>query len=101
MQVAVMARDGSQQRVLTDEPGQHFPHSWASDNRRIAYSWFHDGVWNVYSIDRITGERKQVTHYTAFGSFVRSPAWRPGTEHLAYEYAEVKGNVYTLELAAR
>jgi Tol biopolymer transport system component len=57
-------------------------------------------VWNVYWIDRTTGETKQVTNYTAFGSVVRSPAWRPGTEQMAFEYTEVKGNVYSIDLPA-
>jgi len=35
------------------------------------------------SIDRVTQETKQVTHYTAFGSVVRAPAWRPGTDQMA------------------
>jgi Tol biopolymer transport system component len=97
-EIAVMDRDGGQQRILTSGPGKRFPHSFASDNRRIAYAGFENGAWNLYWIDRITGEHKQVTHYTAFGSFVRSPAWRPGTEQIAYEYSDVKGNIERLQL---
>ena len=37
-------------------------------------------------------------NYTAYGSVVRSPAWRPGTEQMAFEYTEVKGNVYAIDL---
>jgi Tol biopolymer transport system component len=97
-QIAVMDRDGGQQRILTSGPGKHFAHSFASDNRRIAYAGFENGAWNLYWIDRITGEHKQITHYTAFGSFVRSPAWRPNTEQFAYEYSDVKGNIERLQL---
>jgi Tol biopolymer transport system component/tRNA A-37 threonylcarbamoyl transferase component Bud32 len=99
-QIAVMDHNGGQQRILTTEPGLHFPHSFASDNRRIAYASFEGGVWNICWIDRITGERKQLTHNTAFGSFMRSPAWRPRSEQIAYEYAEVKGNIDLLKLLA-
>ena len=97
-QIAVMDRDGGQQRVLTSGPGKRFPHSFASDNRRIAFAGYENGVWNLYWIDRVTGETKKVTDYTAYGSFVRSPAWRPNTEQMAYEYSEVKGNIERLQL---
>jgi Tol biopolymer transport system component len=92
--------NGGQQEILMPEPGKRFSHSFASDNRRIAYAGFEKGVWNLYWIDRITRERKQITHHTAYGSFVRSPAWRPGTEQMAYEYSEVKGNVEILPLGS-
>ena len=96
-QIALMDRNGGNQQILLSEPGPHFPHSFAPDNRRIAYTVCKDGVWNVSWIDRVTREVKQVTHFTAFGSVVRSPAWRPGTEQLAFEFTEVKGNVYALD----
>ena len=37
-QVAVMDINGGQQEILTPEPGKRFSHSFASDNRRIAYA---------------------------------------------------------------
>jgi len=98
VQLAVMDRNGGHQQVLTSEPGIHYSYSFASDNRRVSYTACPNGVWNVYWIDRTTGEIKQVTYYTAFGSVVRSPAWRPGTEQMAFELTEVKGNVYAIEL---
>jgi hypothetical protein len=50
-----------------------------------------DGVWNIYWIDRLTRERKQVTHRTAFGEFVRNLAWRPASDQIIYEHWLVKG----------
>jgi len=46
----------------------------------------------------VTRETKKVTNRKAFGSVVRSPAGRPGTEQMAFEYTEVKGNVYAIDL---
>ena len=97
-QIAVMDMDGAQQKILTSGPGKRFAHSFASDNRRIAYAGYEKGVWNLYWVDRITGETRKITQYTGYGSFVRSPAWRPNTEQLAYEYAEVKGNIERVQL---
>lgn len=93
-----MDRNGGHQEILTDDPGLHWGNSWSLDNRRIAYASYRDGVWNLYWIDRVTRERKQITHYTAYGAFVRNPAWRPGTEEVVYEYSHVKGNVYLIRL---
>jgi len=96
--ISIMDRNGEHQQTILASPGVHFPFSFASDNRRIAYTACPDGVWNVYWIDRVTADIKQVTNYTAYGSVVRSPAWRPGTEQMAFEYTEVKGNVYAIDL---
>jgi serine/threonine protein kinase len=98
--ISIMDLNGGHQQTILAGPGVHYAYSFASDNRRIAYTACPDGVWNVYWIDRITGETKQVTNYTAFGSVVRSPTWRPGTEQMAFEYTEVKGNVYAIDLPA-
>jgi Tol biopolymer transport system component len=98
--ISVMDRNGGQQQTILDEPGLHYPYSFSSDGRRISYTACPGGVWNVYWIDRETRQTKQVTNYTAFGSVVRSPAWRPGAEQMAFEFTEVKGNVYAIDLPA-
>ena len=96
--VTIMDRNGQHQQTLVSGAGPHYPYSFESDSRRIAYTACPDGVWNVYTVDRTTGEIKQVTHYTAFGSVVRSPTWKPGAEQMAFEFTEVKGNVYSIDL---
>ncbi|MFN7920049.1 MAG: winged helix-turn-helix domain-containing protein [Bryobacteraceae bacterium] len=97
-EIAVMRTGGSDFKVLTNDAAQNWTHSFASDSRRIAFASFREGVWNLWWIDRVTGERKQLTKDTAFGSFVRAPAWRPGTEQLAYEWFQSRGNIFQLEL---
>jgi len=97
-QMKVMDRKGGKQVQLTDGEGLNWPNSWSADNRRIAFTSFHNGVWNVCWVDRVTKERKQITHETAFGSFVRNPAWRPGKEDFVYEHWMVKGNIYMADV---
>lgn len=97
-QIGITDRNGGHQEVLTDDPWSNLATSFSADNRRIAYFSNRDGVWNIWWIDRFTRERKQLTHYTAYGSSVRTPSWRPGTEEIVYEYSQVKGNVYLLNL---
>jgi Tol biopolymer transport system component len=86
---AVMDIDGGHQRQLTTAGGIDFPYSFSADDRRIASAALQDAVWNITTLDRITGERKVLTHYTDFGSYVRSPAWRPHTEDIVYEHAAI------------
>jgi Tol biopolymer transport system component/DNA-binding winged helix-turn-helix (wHTH) protein len=97
-QIGITDRNGSHQEILTNDSWSNLATSFSADNRRIACFSNRDGVWNIWWIDRFTRERKQLTHYTAYGSSVRAPSWRPGTEEIAYEYSQVKGNVYLLSL---
>jgi Tol biopolymer transport system component/DNA-binding winged helix-turn-helix (wHTH) protein len=100
-QVGLVPLQGGAMQVLTAEPGQHWPGSWSSDSRRIALSVFRDGVWNLRWLDRETREFAPVTHETAFGSYVRAPAWRPGSNQIVYEWSRSKGNIYLVDLAQR
>jgi Tol biopolymer transport system component/DNA-binding winged helix-turn-helix (wHTH) protein len=97
-QIKVIDRQGRRVSQLTDDEALNWSNSWAADNRRIAFASFQDGVWNIWWIDRATKQRKQITHHTAFGSFVRNPAWRPGTEEMVYEHWLVRGNIYLAEV---
>ena len=49
-QVWVVNRDGSGLRRVTTTPGQHWPHSWAPDNDRIAFAGERDG-----DLERVDG----------------------------------------------
>ncbi len=97
-QIGITDRNGGHQEVLTDDSWTNLATSFSADNRRIAYCSNRDGAWNIWWIDRFTRERKQLTHYTAYGPYVRAPTWRPGTEEMVYEYSQVKGNLYLLNL---
>ena len=97
-QIGITDRNGGHQEILTDDPWVNQGTSFSADNRRIAYCSNRDGAWNIWWIDRVTRERRQLTHYTAYGPYVRAPTWRPGTEEIAYEYSQVRGNVYLLNL---
>ena len=66
-QIGIMDRNGGHQERLTDDSDVHFPGSFSADNRRISYASYRDGVWNLWWIDRITRERRQLTHLTSYG----------------------------------
>jgi Tol biopolymer transport system component len=98
VQIGLTDIQSGREEVLTNDPGLNWAYSFSGDNRRIAYAAYRDGVWNLWWIDRITRERKQLTHRTTYGSFVRSPAWNPKAEEIIFEDSQVKGNVYLLNL---
>jgi len=95
----VMDMDGGQQRQLTPEGGTDFAYSFSGDDGRIAVATKQDDVWNIATIDRVTGERKILTQYTDFGDYVRYPAWRPHTEQMVYEKTAAVGNIYSIEIS--
>ncbi len=97
-QIGVIRTDGSENKILTSGPAKHWANAFSPDSRRIAYAAFQDGIWTLWWTDRATGERKQMTKESAFGPFVRSPAWRPGTDQIAYERYQVRGNIFALDL---
>jgi Tol biopolymer transport system component len=94
----VMDIDGGQQRLLTPQGGADYAYSFSNDDRHIAVAAKQNDVWNIATIDRVTGERKVLTHYTDFGAYVRYPAWRPHTEQLVYEKTSVAGNIYSIDI---
>jgi Tol biopolymer transport system component/DNA-binding winged helix-turn-helix (wHTH) protein len=98
VQIGLVKREGGRTEVLTDEPGLNWAFTFSDDNRKIAYTRYRDGVWNVWWVDRETRERRQLTQHTAYGAFVRSPAWRPGGKEIVYEYWQAKGNIHLLQL---
>lgn len=97
-QIGVIRADGTENKILTSDAAKHWANSFSPDGRRVAYAAFQGGIWTLWWIDRVTGERKQLTKESAYGPFVRSPAWRPGTGQLAYERYQVRGNVFALDL---
>lgn len=97
-QIGIVDRNGGHFEILTSQPGVHWPYSFSGDSRRVAYSAFEQGVWNLWTIDRLTRERKQLTTNTSFGTFVRSPTWRPNSEQLVYEHWQAKGNIHLIQL---
>lgn len=97
VQLWTMRPDGSSPQMLLNE-GRVWPSGFSDDDRRILYSVMNQGVWDLGWINRQSRERKQLTRRTSFGSFVRTPVWRPASEEIAYESYEVRGNIHQLAL---
>jgi Tol biopolymer transport system component len=97
-QLAIMDANGGQSQTLIDEPGHVWARNWSPDNRRIVYAGFRDAAWNIWWIDRITGERRKLTDFPSLDSYVRYPAWSPRNDQIVSQLGAIKGNIYALDL---
>jgi Tol biopolymer transport system component len=96
--VGVVPSGGGEIRLLTSSSGQSWTGSWSPDGQRIAFAGQRDGVWNVWWVARGGGRERRVTSFARPNTYVRSPSWSPRGDRIAFEYAEVKGNVWLAEL---
>ena len=65
---------------------------------KLIFAGMRMGVWNLYWFSRSSKEEKQLTHYTGQTHYVRYPAWSPLGNEMVYEYTELSGNVWLMEL---
>jgi Tol biopolymer transport system component/DNA-binding winged helix-turn-helix (wHTH) protein len=96
--IAVMPSDGGEVTQLTFERGQSWPHSWSPDGEKIAYAGFRNGVWNIWWVSVKDKTQKQLTGFNKLSAYVRYPAWSPLGNQIVFEYAEMTGNVWMMEL---
>jgi Tol biopolymer transport system component/DNA-binding winged helix-turn-helix (wHTH) protein len=98
-QLGLMPADGSAPpRALTHVAGQHWGHDWSPDGRRVLYGARRDGLWNVYWMNVETGEERRLTDHARVRDAVRTPAWAPAGDRIAYERLEVTGGVWVFDL---
>jgi Tol biopolymer transport system component/DNA-binding winged helix-turn-helix (wHTH) protein len=96
--IAIIPSGGGTATQLTFERGQSWTGSWSPDNDKIAFAGYRNGVWNVWWVSRDGKTQKQLTTFTTPRSYVRYPAWSPAGDQIVFEYAEVSGNVWSMEL---
>jgi Tol biopolymer transport system component len=96
--IMIMPSEGGQPTQLTFDHGKNWPHTWSHDGDKIAFAGERNGIWNIYWYSLSTKKEKQLTNQTKLNTFVRYPAWSPQANQIVYEYAEMTGNVYLLEL---
>jgi Tol biopolymer transport system component/DNA-binding winged helix-turn-helix (wHTH) protein len=97
-QLAVMPSAGGPVVQLTDVRGQNWPYDWAPDNERIVFAGQRDGVWNVYTISRITREVKPITAFTSPAGYIRYPIWSPRGSRVVFERSSDIAQVWTATL---
>lgn len=96
--IALIPANGGEAIQLTNERGQSWVHSFSPDGERLVFAGQRDNIWNIYSVSRSTREKKKLTNYDKFNSYVRYPAWSPRNDKIIFEYAEMTGNIWLTEL---
>jgi len=97
-ELGLLSAEGGVARAITRLPGQHWVHDWSPDSRRALYAARRDGLWNVYWMDVETGEERRLTDHGRVRDAVRTPAWSPTGDRVAYERIETTGAVWLIEL---
>jgi Tol biopolymer transport system component/DNA-binding winged helix-turn-helix (wHTH) protein len=95
---AVVPASGGTPQPLTKERGHSWVHSWSPDSTRVLFAGQRNGVWNVYWIPRDGGAERRITNHTSVRTFVRYPSWSPRGDQIVYEFGDVRGNVWLLNL---
>lgn len=93
-----LVKPGEAPAELTRDDEQTWPSSFSPDGDKIAFAAQKKGVWNLWWVSRRDGSKKQLTYYHAANEYVRYPDWSPDGSLIAYEYAEITGNIWLLEL---
>jgi TolB protein len=96
--VAVMPSSGGSVTQLTFDRGRNAPRSWSPESDKILFAGTREHVSNLWWVSRTTREHKQVTSYTKLNVSVEAASWSPQGDRIAYEYAEIRGNVWILQL---
>jgi Tol biopolymer transport system component len=97
-QLGLLSAEGGEPRAISRLPGQHWVHDWSPDGRRVLYAARRDGLWNVYWTDVESGEERRLTDYGRVRDSVRTPAWSPAGDLVAFERLEAWGAVWLMDL---
>lgn len=86
-------------RQLTRDRGQTWVRSWSPDGRRLAVAALRDGLWSLLSIDVSSGRQATILSANPPRVYVRYPEWSPLGNAIVFEHGEMRGNIWTLEVA--
>jgi DNA-binding response OmpR family regulator len=62
------------------------------------FAGFRNGIWNIWWVSLKDKTQKQLTNFNKLSAYVRYPAWSPLGNQIVFEYAEMTGNVWMMEL---
>ena len=96
--MGVVSADGGPVEVILADRGQSWPYSWSPDNDRIAFAGSRDGVWNIYTVSRKTGQVRKLTAFSSVEGYVRYPSWSRTRARVVFERAEQRGSLWTMNL---
>jgi Tol biopolymer transport system component/DNA-binding winged helix-turn-helix (wHTH) protein len=98
MHIALVPVAGGEPTIVTRERGLSWPHGWSPDGEKIVIAGQRGGLWNIYWISRRGGPEHRLTNHSSRNSYVRYPAWSPRGDQIVYEYLEMMGNIWLMDL---
>jgi Tol biopolymer transport system component len=96
--VCVMKADGTGRVQLTHEPGQSWVGGWKADNETVLFAAERNGVWNVQSVSRTTGDIRPLTRFTLPLGHVRYPRWDAARDRVVFQRGQTTGRLWTVDL---
>jgi hypothetical protein len=76
-EIYVMNPDGSNQRRLTNTPGEDWHPAWSPDGTRILFQCMSGGTFNVCMINADGSGYTQITNWTKDDGLAQRPVWSP------------------------
>ena len=97
--IAVFPASGGPITQLTSDRGDDWTGGWSRDGDKIFFARRpSNGFWDVWSVSRSTKVEHQITHYTKVNASVYAPVISPRADQIVYEYNEINGNIWMLDL---
>ena len=85
--IFLMDADGSNVQQLTDDRPLDDVGSWSPDGHHIAFTSARNKGFDIYVMDILTREVKQLTHNPGVREWAMTPSWSPDGKYIAYEQA--------------
>lgn len=89
---------GGEVQTLVKDLTQALAYDWSPDSRRISFAGLQGDVWNIYEVDRLTREVRQLTHFATPSASVGEPAWSPRGDEIIFERYDQSANIYIANL---
>ena len=85
--IYLMDADGSNVQQLTDDFALDGGCTWSPDGHHIAFTSTRNKGLDIYVMDILTREVKQLTHNPGNREWAKEPSWSPNGKYIAYEQA--------------
>jgi hypothetical protein len=71
---------------------------WKADNETVLFAAERNGVWNVQSVSRTTGDIRPLTRFTLPLGHVRYPRWDAARDRVVFQRGQTTGRLWTVDL---
>jgi len=86
-EIFLMDTDGTNVQQLTDNHAFDGSCTWSPDGHHIAFGSYRNKGYDIYVMDILTREVKQLTHNPEDRNWANEPSWSPNGRYIAYEQA--------------